>query len=249
MSSSPGRRGRPRYPDVLTPTEWQIADAVRHGLSNREIARLRGISPDAVKFHVTNAIGKLGLTGRPQLRGWTGIPATSALAAHAPAANAPAGSAPAMPAAAPTGGAMTQLGPIGQISRTVSDIERAVDWYGRVLGLPHLYTFGTLAFFDCAGTRLFLSLPEPGAAAPGTSSVLYFTVADIHRGYDDLRSRGVEFVGAPHLIHRHASGVEEWMAFFTDPDGGTLALISQVTPPSQVTPTVAGPAPAGPAGR
>lgn len=41
-----------------------------------------------------------------------------------------------------------QLGPIGQISRKVSDIEAAERWYGEVLGLPHLYTFGNLAFFN-----------------------------------------------------------------------------------------------------
>jgi catechol-2,3-dioxygenase len=39
------------------------------------------------------------------------------------------------------------LGRIGQISRTVKDIEQAQEWYGKVLGLPHLYTFGQLAFF------------------------------------------------------------------------------------------------------
>jgi hypothetical protein len=30
------------------------------------------------------------------------------------------------------------------------------------------------------------------------------------------------------MIHRHQSGVEEWMAFFEDPDGKLLALMSQV---------------------
>src|SRR3989304_3566199 len=55
------------------------------------------------------------------------------------------------------------LGQIGQISRQVSDIDRAVTWYRDVLGLPHLYTFGSLAFFDCAGIRLFLRTPaHPG---------------------------------------------------------------------------------------
>ena len=43
---------------------------------------------------------------------------------------------------------MVQLGVIGQIARPVSDIQQAVDFYGGVLGLPHLYTFGDLAFFD-----------------------------------------------------------------------------------------------------
>jgi predicted enzyme related to lactoylglutathione lyase len=57
---------------------------------------------------------------------------------------------------------------------------------------------------------------------------LYFQVADIHAAYETLRSRGVAFVGAPHLIHKHAAGTEEWMAFFDDPDGHPLALMAQV---------------------
>jgi len=37
---------------VLTPAEWRVANAVRHGMSNRVIASRFGISLDAVKFHV-----------------------------------------------------------------------------------------------------------------------------------------------------------------------------------------------------
>jgi catechol 2,3-dioxygenase-like lactoylglutathione lyase family enzyme len=48
------------------------------------------------------------------------------------------------------------LGPIGQIARAVDDLERAQAWFKDVLGLPHLYTYGKLAFFDCGGTRLML---------------------------------------------------------------------------------------------
>lgn len=117
------------------------------------------------------------------------------------------------------------LGAIGQVSRHVGDIDRAVQWYRDVLGLPHLYTFGDLAFFDCGGTRLYLQrrdapLPE--------ESVLYFRVPDIAEAHTGLLARGVTFIGAPHLIHRHADGMEEWMAFFNDPDGRPLALMSQV---------------------
>ncbi len=119
-----------------------------------------------------------------------------------------------------------QLGHIGQVSVTVSDIERAVAFYRDVLGLPHLYTFGQLAFFDCDGTRLFLdALPE--AREQGTS-VLYFSVPNIHAATADLRANGVQFEGEPHMIFRHEDGMEEWMAFFRDPDGHTLALMSQV---------------------
>ena len=114
---------------------------------------------------------------------------------------------------------------VGQISRTVKDIEQAQEWYGKVLGLPHLYTFGQLAFFDCGGTRLLLTQQGELSA---TESILYLLVEDIVRAHDELRSRGIEFINAPHMIHKHADGTEEWMAFFKDPEGRPLALMSQV---------------------
>ena len=120
-----------------------------------------------------------------------------------------------------------ELGPIGQIARTVRDIQEAEGWYRNTLGLRHLYTFGALAFFDCGGTRLYLSA-ENGASA--AESILYFRVDDIAAKHAELVARGVEFKGAPHMIHRHADGTEEWMAFFSDPEGRPLALMSQVRP-------------------
>jgi hypothetical protein len=38
----------------------------------------------------------------------------------------------------------------------------------------------------------------------------------------------VEFINAPHLIHRHEDGTEEWMAAFQDNEGRPLQLMSQV---------------------
>jgi DNA-binding CsgD family transcriptional regulator/predicted enzyme related to lactoylglutathione lyase len=199
-------RGRPRHDDVLTPAEWRTVQAVRHGLSNVKIAKLRGISLDAVKFHVENAIGKLGLDNRQALRAWRGIPKHSALNKQAHIMNA-----------------TLQLGTIGQISRSVKDIKRAEEWYGKVLGLPHLFTFGKLAFFDCGGIRLYLQEQSD----TGPESVLYLKVDDIQSAYLQLQSRGVEFIGAPHMVHKHANGTEEWMAIFKDPDGRPLAIMSQ----------------------
>jgi DNA-binding CsgD family transcriptional regulator/catechol 2,3-dioxygenase-like lactoylglutathione lyase family enzyme len=202
------RRGRPSHDDVLTPAEWRIVHAVQHGMSNREIARRRGISVDAVKFHLDNVRAKLHVDSRKSLRHWFRTPKGSALAQQV--------------------AMMTrmQLGPIGQISRSVRDIKQAEAWYRDVLGLPHLYTFGKLAFFDCAGTRLFLSEVE----TPATESILYLRVEDIAAAHGELQERGVQFVSPPHMIHKHADGTEEWMAFFNDVEGRPLAIMSQVKP-------------------
>ncbi len=116
-----------------------------------------------------------------------------------------------------------QLGPIGQISRTVKNIEQAERWYSQVLGLKHLYTFGKLAFFDCGGTRLFLTEGEVKS-----ESILYLRVDDVRTAYDDLSQRGVKFSASPHLVHRHADGTEEWMAVFEDPETRPLAIMAQV---------------------
>jgi catechol 2,3-dioxygenase-like lactoylglutathione lyase family enzyme len=120
----------------------------------------------------------------------------------------------------------TTLGPIGQISRSVTDIAAAAAWWRDILGMPHLYTFGNLAFFNCGGTRVMLSA-EPGQAH---ASILYFRVPDIASSHADLSARGVAFLGAPQMIHRHADGLEEWMAFFSDNEGRPLAIMSQSRP-------------------
>ena len=117
------------------------------------------------------------------------------------------------------------LGALGQIARPVRDIGEASAFYGEKLGLPHLFTFGKLAFFNCGGVRLFLEESENTGAA----SILYFQVADIRAAHSELTERGVTFVSAPHMIHRHENGVEEWMAFFQDPEGRPLGLMSQVS--------------------
>ena len=205
--SSPRDRGRPPHPDVLTPGEWRVVEAVRHGLGNREIALRQGVSIDAVKYHVANALDKLGFSGRAELRRWNGVRRDSRLHAQEQIMDSD-----------------IQLGTIGQIARTVDDIAAARAWYGDVLGLPHLYSFGDLAFFDCGGVRLFLSQGDK----PAAESILYFQVADVRSAHDALAARGVRFTHAPHMIHRHANGQEEWMAFFDDDEGRPLAIMSQV---------------------
>jgi DNA-binding CsgD family transcriptional regulator/catechol 2,3-dioxygenase-like lactoylglutathione lyase family enzyme len=204
-----GRRGRPPHDDVLTPAEWRTVHLVRHGMTNGKIAETCGISLDAVKYHVANAIAKLGVSDRMALKFWVGAPKGS----------------PAQPEDG-TMEATTFVG-VGQISRSVGDVAAAERWYRDVLGVDHLYTFGDLAFFDCGGTRLMLSQAENG---PGDESIVYLRVDDIHAAHERLAAAGVEFVNAPHRVHRHEDGVEEWMAFFNDPDGRPLAIMAVLEP-------------------
>jgi len=63
-------RGRPRYPDILTPREWEALELLRAGLSNPQIAERLGIAERTAKFHVSEILGKLGLENREQAAAW-----------------------------------------------------------------------------------------------------------------------------------------------------------------------------------
>ncbi len=64
------KRGRPPYPDILTPREWEVLAFLRLELSNPEIAERLGISRDGAKYHVSQILGKLGLESREQAARW-----------------------------------------------------------------------------------------------------------------------------------------------------------------------------------
>ena len=163
-------------------------------MTNVEIARRRGVSVDAVKFHVTNALAKLGLPDRRALRAWFRAPRDGALAVQG----------------SKSMNEKPLSGAIGQIARSVSDIGTSEKWYRDVLGLPHLYTFGTLAFFDCGGTRLMLAQEKSGAVK---ESILYLRVSDIVPAHEALKQRGVQVHtraahdSSPRRRHRGMDGV------------------------------------------
>jgi predicted enzyme related to lactoylglutathione lyase len=82
-----------------------------------------------------------------------------------------------------TGQQSISLGQIGQISVNVHDFDRAVAFYKDTLGIKHLFSVpGRMAFFDCDGIRLMLTIPErPDLDHP--SSILYFKVQDIEQAH------------------------------------------------------------------
>jgi predicted enzyme related to lactoylglutathione lyase len=117
------------------------------------------------------------------------------------------------------------LGPIGQILIPVSDVERGAAFYRDVLGIPYLFGFPGMAFFDAGGTRLYLASPtEPGFAGVAT---LYFRVPDINAAVAELAARGLAFADKPQMIFDDGS-TATWMCFAKDPDGNNVALMSEV---------------------
>jgi DNA-binding CsgD family transcriptional regulator/catechol 2,3-dioxygenase-like lactoylglutathione lyase family enzyme len=199
------KRGRPPHPDILTPAEWRIVEGVRHGLTNAALATRCGLTLDGVKFHVGSILSKLGLSSRGELRKWSGVRAGSALTEG-------------------SGQDHSTDWSLGQVSRVTRDLAATANWLRDVIGLPQIMGFETAVFFDCGGVRLYLTKGDPAS-----NSLLYFRVGDILSEIERLRAAGVAITNAPHRIHVHENGAEEWMAFFSDPEGSPYGLMSIVS--------------------
>jgi methylmalonyl-CoA/ethylmalonyl-CoA epimerase len=117
------------------------------------------------------------------------------------------------------------LAQIGQIAIPVRDLERAVRFYADKLAMSYLFTASNLAFFDCGGIRLMLSVPE-AAEFDHPSSVIYFRVDTIDAAYQALVARGVQFEDRPHVIAKMDT-YDLWMAFFRDSEQNLLGIMSE----------------------
>ncbi|MFJ5770730.1 VOC family protein [Psychrobacillus sp. NPDC093180] len=116
---------------------------------------------------------------------------------------------------------------IGQIAVNVDNVERAVEFYRDVLGLPLLFEMNGLAFFQCEDTRLLLSRPE-SEEFNHPSSVLYFKVDNIQTEVAQIKDGGATFIDEPHMVAKMGN-TETWMAFFKDTEGNTHALMSEIS--------------------
>jgi catechol 2,3-dioxygenase-like lactoylglutathione lyase family enzyme len=121
----------------------------------------------------------------------------------------------------------TMIQKVGQVGIPVKNMERAIKFYKETLQLPLLFKTDNLAFFDCDGVRLLLSLPETEEFA-NASSVLYFQVENIHASYEKLKAKDVRFIDEPHIVGKMGQ-TEIWMAFYKDSEENTHAFMSEVT--------------------
>lgn len=120
----------------------------------------------------------------------------------------------------------TMIMNVGQIGIPVKDINRALDFYKEKLGLSLLFNTGSMAFFECDGLRLMLTLPEKEEFAH-SSSIIYFRVTNIKDTYERLVGKEVIFIDEPHVVAKMGQ-TETWMVFFKDTEENTHALMSEV---------------------
>ena len=118
------------------------------------------------------------------------------------------------------------LGRLAQVSMRVRDLGRAEAFYRDVLGMKHLFSVPPkMAFFDCAGTRLYLAVPEkPEFDHP--ASVLYFKVSSVEEAHRTLLSRGAALEDEPHVVGRMGS-TEIWMFYVRDTEQHLIGITEE----------------------
>jgi catechol 2,3-dioxygenase-like lactoylglutathione lyase family enzyme len=122
-----------------------------------------------------------------------------------------------------------QTAKIWYVNVFVRDLDRAIDFYGKTLGLELRHASPEHGYAGFAAGPVGLGLAEVAEGAPQADLVGRHTgvglgVPDLPAAYEELRGRGVRFTLAPEK--------QPWggfMAIFADPDGN-LFYLDQLAP-------------------
>jgi predicted enzyme related to lactoylglutathione lyase len=109
---------------------------------------------------------------------------------------------------------------IASVFYETADLDRAIEWYTRVLGLRIRFRIGAWAEFETEGASLALHrrrAVKRGRGRPNATAI--FEVADIRAARARLSERGVRLVGGVKPVGEHG-----FLAAFADPDGNVFQL-------------------------
>ncbi len=126
--------------------------------------------------------------------------------------------------------------PAVHLAIPVDDLERARDFYGRVLDLAEGRSSVHWVDWDLYGHQLVTHVVDGGGARSGTSEVDHHDVPVPHFGLlltgsefaalaDRLRAAGTDFLIEPYLRFP-GEPAEQWTMFFQDPAGNSLEIKS-----------------------
>lgn len=114
---------------------------------------------------------------------------------------------------------------------SVNDLEKAKEFYGRILGLKISESHGLLRL-HLAGGATVLVYPKPNHS-PASFTILNFPVANVDTAVDELTKRGVRFeiYDEPDFKtdDRGVSrGIGPVIAWFRDPAGNILSVLEDM---------------------
>jgi len=106
------------------------------------------------------------------------------------------------------------------VTLKVSDLKKAIAFYGETLGLDKKYEYSSYAGFQCGGVEIGLSPGRRESRPVEDAPSVEFVVEDVDAAYEALKRKGVSFVKEPHD--------EAWggrQASFLDLDGNLLEIV------------------------
>lgn len=114
---------------------------------------------------------------------------------------------------------------------SVNDLEKAKEFYGRILGLKISESHGLLHLHLASGATV-LVYPKPNHS-PATFTILNFPVANVDTAVDELTKRGVRFeIYDEGDFKTDAMGVSRGIgpviAWFRDPAGNILSVLGDM---------------------
>lgn len=109
---------------------------------------------------------------------------------------------------------------IWDISLTVADLNRAIQFYETVLGLVKKYEYKDYAGFDCGGVEIGLKTWGQREESRKGEPCIDFLVDDLDAAYQKLKEKDVTFVREPEDALWGGR-----FAVFKDPDGHELQIV------------------------
>lgn len=109
----------------------------------------------------------------------------------------------------------------------VTDLDRAIAWYGEVLGMALAYRVDEIAWAEMVSpvSRVTLGLSQVEQIPAGGGATLTFGVVDIHAAQAALDAAGVRQDGPIQTIPGIAS-----LVTFYDPDGNAFMFAQDLNP-------------------
>lgn len=119
-----------------------------------------------------------------------------------------------------------KISELGQVAKTVRNVEEALVFYRDILGLKYLFSPSEhLACLQCCVTRIMLSTPQ-GEGEIGRNSILYFKTTHIEDIFRDLVSQGAEKEREPQMAAKMEDH-ELWIGFLRDPDSNLVGIMKE----------------------
>ena len=106
---------------------------------------------------------------------------------------------------------------IWDVTLTVKDLNRSIEFYGKVLGLQGKYVLKDYAGFDCCGVEIGLKTWGEHEKPRKGEPCINFLVDDIEEAYEILKKNNVKIIKGPEDT--------PWggrIIVFEDPDGNHL---------------------------